>query len=408
MAKRLNALLPVVRWAVIGLAGAILMISIIGLFRFPEYAARHLDEFTPNDRWTGAQVQLGLAELGWSPLVTAWFELGRNLLGLVLIYAISAAILLIKSHDWFGLFLMTVFIITSPVSGVLFKPVIEIWPVLNILEKIFGAIGWQLFFLLFFFFPNGRPVPSWAGWFTAGYSVFMLTTLLIEKLNNNPVAVLFSTLMVVIAIGSQIYRYFRRSDAVQRQQTKWIVFVLGFFLLLLPLLLLAGFQAPPAGNLGSALIKDYSFLILFSLVFWLTPTAIAIAVLRYRLWDIDLIIRRTLVYAALTASLGLVYFGSVLVLTQVFRAFSGQDSPVAEVLSTLAIFILFTPLRRRIQAVIDRRFYRQKYDAEQAVAKFAAAVRSETALNAITGQMVSVVEETVQPEAISLWLRKDR
>lgn len=406
MAKRLNPMLPVVRWAVIGLAGAILVISIIGLFCFPGYAARHLDEFTPNFAWTGSQVQQGLKELGWPPMTAAWFVLVQDVFGLVFFYSILTAILWKKSHDWFGLFLMVVFIVIGPSSGIMLKPVLEILPGLSFfIDRVLGAISWQLFFLLFFFFPNGRPVPSWVGWFAAGYSVFMLAAIVIKELNKSQAGAFLGTLMVVLAIGSQIYRYVRQPDAVQRQQTRWVVAVLAYFLLLLPVMFLFGFQAPPAGSLGPALLKDYGLNFMARLVFWLTPAAMTIAVLRYRLWDIDLIIRRTLLYGALTAALAGLYYGMVLVLGQLFRALTGQESPLTMVLSTLAIVVLFTPLRRRLQAAVDRRFYRQSYNAEQAVAEFAAAARSETALNAITAQMVSVVEETVQPEQIWVWMK---
>jgi len=391
------------RWAVVSFAVAVLLISILGLFRYPDYAARHLEEFTPHYQWTGGQVQKALAELGWSPLTAAWFDLGRNLLGLLVVYSISAAILWKKSRDWFGLFLTAVFIIQGSISGNLFKPVIEILPGLTIVNEIFGAVGWQLFFLLFFFFPNGRPVPAWAGWFVAGYSVFMLAALKFEGLSS-PVGSIAGPSMVILAIGSQIYRYIRRADPVQRQQTKWVVIVLGFFLLLIPFGYLFGFQAPPPGSLGPALIKDYSFLTLLHLVFWLAPAAIAMAVLRYRLWDIDLIIRRTLLYALLSGLLGLVYFGSVLLLRQVLGGLTGESS-AALVISTLLMAALFSPLRRRLQAAIDRRFYRQKYDAARALEGFSVVVRNEVELQALSESLAAVVNAAIQPQNIGLWIK---
>lgn len=136
------------------------------------------------------------------------------------------------------------------------------------------------------------------------------------------------------------------------------------------------------------------------------PVAIGIAVVRYRLWDIDVVIRRTTQYAMVTGLLGLIYFGSVIVLQRILdRAFGLSSSNAAIVLSTLLIAALFTPVRRRVQDLIDHRFYRRKYDAEKVLTRFAATVRDETDLDELTAELVRVIQETMQPEHVSIWLR---
>jgi hypothetical protein len=141
----------------------------------------------------------------------------------------------------------------------------------------------------------------------------------------------------------------------------------------------------------------------FSLL--LIPFSIMMAILRSHLWDIDIIIRRTLVYSLLTGLLALVYFGSVVVLQQAFRAVTGVSSDLAIIISTLGIAGLFGPLRRRVQEVIDRRFYRRKYDAQQVLARFGQNARDEPDLNQLTARLTEVVDETMQPQSRSLWLR---
>jgi hypothetical protein len=201
----------------------------------------------------------------------------------------------------------------------------------------------------------------------------------------------------------QIYRYRHVSSLMQRQQTKWVVFggsiailvVLGTALLLQVFLLLG------QSGFGSQLLNvvGYTFALL------LGTLSFAIAILRSRLYDIDIIINRTLVYSILTVILTLVYVGLVIGLQALLRGIINQGSGVAIVLSTLAIYWLFQPLRRRIQRIIDRRFYRSKYDAAKTVAAFSATLRQEVDLDQLREHLLAVVYETMQPSHVSLWLR---
>jgi len=187
---------------------------------------------------------------------------------------------------------------------------------------------------------------------------------------------------------------FRRSGSVERQQIKW----LGLAALVIPVWFLTNKPVQAAvPNL---------FLILDAVVvFALIPVAAGIAILRYRLYDIDVIINRTLVYGALTASLALVYVGSVAGLQRLLSPVVGEGNQLAVVASTLLIAALFGPLRRRVQGFIDRRFYRRKYDAGRVVADFSERLRDETDLKALSDDLASVVGEALQPAHVSVWLR---
>jgi hypothetical protein len=197
---------------------------------------------------------------------------------------------------------------------------------------------------------------------------------------------------VLFASAVSLVVRFRRSAGVERQQIKWLAYTVSVI---------------PVWFLVNPVIVDNPFLVgaIDALLFAGVPVATAIAILRFRLYDIDVVINRTLVYGVLTATLAGVYFGSVVSLQYLFRSFTGQESQLAVVASTLAIAALFHPLRRRIQAFIDRRFYRRKYDAVKTLEAFSVKLREETDLDALNGELVAVVEETMQPAHVSLWLR---
>ena len=208
-----------------------------------------------------------------------------------------------------------------------------------------------------------------------------------------PFAVLLSASALLCA--SAVFVRYRRASLVERQQIKWLLLAGGLFA---AIYLVAGIQS------------DSDFGTFFSSIFDLgvlaIPAAIGIAVLRYRLYDIDVIIRRTLVYAVLTAVLAVAYLVSVLVLQTAFGMLTGQSqSALVTVLSTLLIAALFVPLRRRVQAAIDRRFFRRKYDAARTLAGFAATLRDETNLEQLSAHLTAVVDETMQPATVGLWLR---
>ena len=204
-----------------------------------------------------------------------------------------------------------------------------------------------------------------------------------------------------IAAGSLLVRL-RRSRGVERQQVKWFAYA--------EVVLVIGTITAYIISEASSVpwwVPSVGFLLTMVGVAGL-PIGVAIAVLRHRLYDIDLLINRTLVYATLTVSLLTVYFGVIVVLQRLFVLLSGQKSTLAVVASTLTIAALFTPLRRRIQSFIDRRFFRSKYDARKTLEAFSVKLRNETDLDALSDDMVGVVRETMQPAHVSLWLRPEK
>jgi hypothetical protein len=183
---------------------------------------------------------------------------------------------------------------------------------------------------------------------------------------------------------------YRRARGVEQAQMKWLLLAIALFAVVF---ILAQLSVPGAG-------------LLLNLVSLAIPFAIGLAIVRYRLWDIDVIIRRTTSYAVITTFLGLVYFAAVIFLQNAFSRLTEQGSAAAVVLSTLLIAALFLPVRRRVQEVIDRRFNRTRYDAEKTLEAFAATVRNETDLDALAAELLRVIQETMQPETLSIWLRE--
>ncbi len=207
--------------------------------------------------------------------------------------------------------------------------------------------------------------------------------------------------LVLAAVGSSaisVILRFRLSRGEERQQIKWIAYA-AVLLILYAIV----------GVLIEMLLPQYALALELAEapVVVALPIAVGIAILRYRLYSIDLIIRRTMIYGALTGALALAYFGCVVVLEALFHVVTGQQqSQLVIVLSTLAIVVLFAPLRREVQNAIDRRFYRRKYDAEKTIATFSAFFRNEGDLDRLEPALLSVIEETFQPESLSLWMRE--
>jgi hypothetical protein len=272
--------------------------------------------------------------------------------------------------------------------------------------QIVGLVCSTLFFLLF---PGGRFVPRWTRWLAVAFSAFLVSRDLFPDLYYRSPALEWISFMAFLGIvvsvtWSLAYRYRRISSPEQRRQTRWVVFgttlaIAGTFPFQLPVDLALLDGDTPLALLLLRMGFAFSFL--------LVPLSISVAVLRSHLFDIDVVINRTLVYGSLTAILIVLYFSGIVVLQGVFDILTGasEKSTLTVVVSTLVIAALFNPLRRRIQSFIDRRFYRSKYDARKTLQAFSATLRDETDLNALSDDLVSVVRQTMAPAHVSLWLR---
>jgi hypothetical protein len=339
------------------------------------------------------------------------------------LYVLNSAILFWKrSHDWLALLLAAAF----PSFALHIIPTLMTWMLLSsenmLIGNIFKCVGLGLAFLFMYLFPSGVYAPNWTRLFFWGWVVWSVLWLAFPESAFNfrdPYTIDIPGFILLMAwwtlgIYSQIYRFYRVSGPTERQQTKIITFgaTLTFigYIVYVPLreaMLLM--PKPLAASIAFEMVAPYIYLVMIGSI----PVFITVSILRYRLWEIDFIIRRTLVYSILTGLLSLGYIGGVALLQGVvtvdygpLASTDGQPSPVVIVITTLGIAAVFNPLRQRIQEFIDRRFYRRKYDAQQIVETFSEQLRDEVDLSDLENQIVSVVENTLQPEQVTLWLTR--
>ena len=316
-----------------------------------------------------------------------------------------------RSTDWMALLTaLTLILYPISISGV--STVVERHAgALRIVGLSIDVLGSTLLYLLFTLFPSGRFVPRWLAGMAVLWAALHLVTLNAIATISAPaaynipdwlIAVMYLAFYLSI-IGGQIYRYWRVSNTIQRQQTKWVVFGIVFSLLAnfayyQPYTFVPGLSDP------ASLYPIFGYLAyqVFTLAI---PLTFGIAVLRFRLYDIDVIINRTLVYGSLTAILAAVYFAVVIGFQRVVGGLLGAgSSTLGIVISTLLVAALFNPLRHRLQRFIDRRFYRRKYDAAKTLAAFSATLRDGVDLTELNRHLVTVIDETMQPAHVSLWL----
>ena len=286
---------------------------------------------------------------------------------------------------------------------------------LGIIHDLFHIVAGACYVYALLMFPDGRLVPQHSPpWWLRGpfKAIYLVAPVLLGAVfafltDGDPVGLViyFGVFIPVVGVGAQLFRYRRAGDAAARQQSRLLLWTLGLaFVLALGFAAAQVALATPRFGVswearGAALrVVEVVVPSLFTAI----PIMLFVVCVRYRLWDVDVVINRTLVYGALTAALALVYGASVVVLQAGFRAATGQRSSVAVVISTLAIAALFGPVRERVQAFVDRRFYRQKYDAARALAAYAATARDEVDLERLQDDLLAVVNATMRPEYVVL------
>jgi hypothetical protein len=340
-----------------------------------------------------------LARLGFTPADLAVAVVALSCLAITVTNGVAALLLWRRSDDGMAL-LVALTLVLMPAG---FTPLLYTLPgVWFTVGKMLGNLGLTSLLVLLGLFPSGRFVPRWLWLPVLAVAAIPLGP------GNLPAAVILPLILggFLCLIGGQIYRYRSVSTLVQRQQTKWAVTGLVLILLINQLFW------QPVGWSPALQRPDTLYALLvypdYFLIICILAGSFGIAILRFHLYDIDVIIRRTLIYGTLTAILAAVYFGVVIGGQAAVGRVAPQasQSPVIIVATTLLIVVLFTPLRRSLQAGIDRRFYRSKYDAARILEAFAATLRIETDLSELSEQLMAVVQETMQPASVSLWLRK--
>jgi len=331
-------------------------------------------------------------------------------LAVMILFFISVLIIFLRSsNEWMTLILvgglMTYGIYLLPALDALMAA----QPAVRMAGNALQAMGLASSLLFFYTFPNGRFVPRWTAGLLVFWGLWGLAWVfgparpfnLSDPYNFS--LPMFTILMAwwLSGVAAQLYRYNKVSNPVQRQQTKFIVFGVTFAVVSYGLYVPIREALPGNASYAFHLVGVPIFLLCVALI----PISITTSILRYRLWDIDFVIRRTVSYAALTAVLGLTYIGSIVLLTNLFRQLTGQtQSGMVTAVTTLALALAFQPARLRVQDFINRRYYRRKYDAENALAQFGESVSAEMDLNRLTNSLIGAVESTMQPQHVSIWL----
>ena len=362
-----------------------------------------VDQLTP--AMAGALQQSGISLANYVTVT-----LSVNLITLLLWLGVAAVIVWRKSNNLMALLVALMLVLVGTTNGTGISSAFDQFGY-PVTARLLNVISGPVLFLVFSLFPSGRFVPRWTRWLVLIFSLMGIPYDFFPgwpfHLSYNAWLLLYGCLFIgsiLALVVAQLYRYRFVSTPQQRQQTKWIIFGIGIALMFYLATTLLDILLPTPAGPGALFLLGIQ--IISTLISCLIPLSIAISMLRYRLWDIDKLINRTLVYGLLTGLLAAVYAGLIIGLESLVGLFATHNGqPLVLVVSTLVIAALFQPLRSRIQWVIDQRFYRHKYDAARTLEAFSRTLRHEVDLATLSEHLVAVVEETMQPTHVSLWLR---
>ncbi|HEX8731588.1 MAG TPA: hypothetical protein VF725_05955 [Ktedonobacterales bacterium] len=393
----------------------VVILDVVSIPLAYQYLLTPCSPCSPNSiQMTAAQAQQFQAS-GWPPQTFAISTLIFMVITQSVYIGLGLLLLIRRGNDAMALF--TALTLTT-FGGAAFTGTMHalanINGTLSLVTYLLNVVGQSAFITFLFVFPTGRFVPRWTIIPAFMWTISWVSPLIhipaldqfAELLNDGPIFILLLLTLII----AQIYRYGWVSTPTQRQQTKWVVFGLGaglggfaVTLVLDNMALAPSFTNQALPTLVSNALNDLFFIAI--------PVAIAFAISRSRLYDIDIVINRALVYGSLTAILAALYFGLVIGAQTLTHQITGRQESqpqVVIVLSTLVIAAIFQPLRHRIQRVIDRRFYRSRYDATRTIDAFSAALRQEVDLNDLRERLVAVVDETMRPTSVALWLNPVR
>lgn len=349
-------------WPVARIAAGLLILVSISLFLFNLILTLRADpirveDLLPGPEWTVEETLSVLEDMGVS--VRAAYIVQTVSLTLVSLAMIPVGLVIFaRKKDWYGLLVGVVFVLVGAVGQPGFTPLLRVAPFLEPLTRVLASLAWAAFLVVLASFPDGRFIPAWTRWVALAWVFAQIPILVFPE-----TAPILYLPYLLIAVGSQIYRYLRLSDVVQRQQTRWVlaafaILALAFAWVVLSVLLMG--ETAPAGKTSVTTLFAQALVVNASLA--LLPITIAIGILRYRLWDLSVVVNRALVYGPLMTILAVVFAGSIALTSELAKQYLPESEAAPALISAIVVASVFQPIRSRLETWVDKRFYPERRD----------------------------------------------